>query len=75
MSYVRLANFIQVIDSSDNVVWAYQNAAPGKTLSYDGRSYAYLSFVYQAAKTEPATTWKRPSCFRSMRSVRALRGR
>ena len=49
MSYVRLANFIQVIDSSDNVVWAYQNAAPGKTLSYDGRSYAYLSFVYQGA--------------------------
>ena len=49
MSYVRLANFIQVIDSSDNVVWTYQNAAPGKTLSYGGRSYAYLSFVYQGA--------------------------
>lgn len=49
MSYIRLANFIEVIDANDNVVWRYQNAAPGQLVSYDGRNYSYLSFVYQGA--------------------------
>ena len=49
MSYVRLANFIQVLDPKGNFVAAYHNAIPGKALSNEGQTHNYLSFVYQGA--------------------------
>ena len=57
MSYVRIANFVDVytigIQGEERIKYRYQNAAPGKTISLDdGRSWDYLSFIYQgAAKT------------------------
>ena len=53
MSYVRLANFISVYrvkdDGTEEFSYRYQNASPGQVLSYGGRSYQYLSFIYQGA--------------------------
>ncbi len=53
-SYIRLANLIELysIDSNGNETReaVYTNGCePGKTLSYDGKTFGYLSFIYQGA--------------------------
>ena len=48
MSFVRLANFIEIIDGSA-APRRYQNAVPGEAIPFEGASFQYLSFVYQGA--------------------------
>ena len=50
MSFVRLANFIEVIDGSGSPR-RYQNAEPGQSIQLNGSgpSFDYLSFIYQGA--------------------------
>lgn len=50
MSFVRLANFIEVIDGSASPR-RFQNAEPGQTIQIDGTgpTFEYLSFIYQGA--------------------------
>ena len=52
MSYIRLANFIQlytVSGGTERNKGRYHNSMPGTTLGYKGINYSYLSFVYQGA--------------------------
>ena len=52
MSYIRLANFIQLYAISggeERNKGRYHNSMPGTTLGYRGTNYSYLSFVYQGA--------------------------
>ena len=54
MSYIKLANFIEVYRLRDNgaeeVERRYQNASPGGSLTFKGESnWQYLSFIYQGA--------------------------
>lgn len=54
MSVVRIANYIRIykvdpITDQPSDVYLFQNAKPNKTLSYEGKSYAYLGFIYQGA--------------------------
>lgn len=52
MSYIRLANFIQlytVSGGTERNKGRYHNSMPGTTLKYGGLNYSYLSFVYQGA--------------------------
>ena len=50
MSFVRLANFIEIIDGSGSPR-RYQNAEPGQSIQLNGSgpSFEYLSFIYQGA--------------------------
>jgi hypothetical protein len=50
MSFVRLANFIELLDGSSSPR-RYQNATPGESLQLGGSgpSFEYLSFIYQGA--------------------------
>ena len=50
MSFVRLANFIEIIDGSGSPR-RYQNAEPGQSIQLNGSgpSFDYLSFIYQGA--------------------------
>ena len=54
MSVIRIANYIRiykvdpVTDLSEDV-YLFQNAKPSQSLSYEGKSYAYLGFIYQGA--------------------------
>lgn len=50
MSFVRLANFIEIIDGSASPR-RYQNAEPGQSIQLNGSgpSFDYLSFIYQGA--------------------------
>lgn len=53
MSVIRLANFFEIYRVTDAGVerseGRYNNATPGKSLTYGGSSYSYLSFIYQGA--------------------------
>ena len=52
MSYIRLANFMQLYrmsGSSERNEGRYHNSMPGTTLTYDKTNYGYLSFIYQGA--------------------------
>ena len=52
MSYIRLANFVQLYrmsGSSERNEGRYHNAMPGTTLTYDRTNYSYFSFIYQGA--------------------------
>lgn len=52
MSYIRLANFVQLYRMSGNSErneGRYHNSMPGTTLTYNRTNYGYLSFIYQGA--------------------------
>ena len=52
MSYIRLGNFFQLYSVSGGREvneGRYNNVTPGQSLSYDGLSFDYLSFIYQGA--------------------------
>ena len=52
MSYIRLANFIQLYAISggeERNKGRYHNSMPGTKLAHQGINYSYLSFVYQGA--------------------------
>lgn len=52
MSYIRLANFVQMYamsGGSERNKGRYHNSMPGTQLAYQGITYSYLSFVYQGA--------------------------
>ena len=52
MSYIRLGNFFQLYSVSGGREvneGRYNNVTPGRSLSYGGASYSYLSFIYQGA--------------------------
>ena len=52
MSYIRLANFIQLYTANGGTErnkGRYHNSMPGTTLSYNRINYSYLSCVYQGA--------------------------
>lgn len=53
-TYIRLANLIELYsvdaDGNESREALYTNGCePGKTLSYDGKTFQYLSFIYQGA--------------------------
>ena len=52
--YIRLANLIELYsiksDGTETSEARYTNGCePGKSLSYDGKTFSYLSFIYQGA--------------------------
>jgi phage-related protein len=53
MTYIRLANFVEVYRigsaGAENTQYLYHNAEPGAAISYDGKQYSYLSFIYPGA--------------------------
>ena len=53
MTYIRLGNFFQVYkvrdDGSFKNEGRYNNITPGQSVSWEGNSYSYLSFIYQGA--------------------------
>ena len=54
MSIVRIANFMRIykvdpVTDQPSDVYLFQNAKPKETLSYEGKGYQYLGFIYQGA--------------------------
>lgn len=49
MAVTALTTFIEVRDSSNKVKHRYQNSQVGSTITLNGQTYSYLSFIYQGA--------------------------
>lgn len=49
MSTIALTTFIELTTASGVVEQRFQNSKPGKTISYRGVTYPFLSFLYQGA--------------------------
>tara|TARA_B100000674_G_scaffold165865_1_gene133227 strand:- start:770 stop:1261 length:492 start_codon:yes stop_codon:yes gene_type:complete len=54
MSIIRIANFLRIyevdpITDESSDIYLFQNAKPSQTLTYEGKSYPYLGFIYQGA--------------------------
>lgn len=49
MSIVALTTFIEVTSSSGQVQHRFQNSLPGQSITLNGASYPFLSFIYQGA--------------------------
>ena len=54
MSIIRIANFLRIyevdpIPDESSDIYLFQNAKPSQTLTYEGKSYPYLGFIYQGA--------------------------
>jgi len=49
MTIQAVTTFLALTTPAGAVEGFYQNGQPGKNLSYDGKTYSYLSFIYSGA--------------------------
>lgn len=49
MALVALTTFITVADANGTVQYRFQNSQPGQTISLNGASHSFLSFLYSGA--------------------------
>jgi hypothetical protein len=49
MAVLSLTNFIRITDVYGNVQGRYQNGQVGKSITLEGQSYSFLSFLYSGA--------------------------